>query len=242
MNSGLGSSLTYGATLPYLDYLSALAGDATTANDATALANLPVQANNPVNGSSQIIASTANLRALGFNAQPPTGQPDGTVSLNTSIMNLSRTSIDPSKYDLMAVASHEIDEVLGIGSALNGLTNGAPTPTGAVFPMDLFRYDQSGNRSFTSGLNAQAYFSLNGATLLVRYNQTGGADFGDWYSTGQPARVQNAFGTPGATPNLGVELTALDVIGYDLVPEPWEWSTVACLGLVGLAVHRRWRR
>ena len=38
----------------------------------------------------------ANARALGISAFPPAGaqHPDGTISLNTSIMNLSRSSIN----------------------------------------------------------------------------------------------------------------------------------------------------
>jgi len=44
------------------------------------------------------------------------------------------------------------------------------------------------------------------------------ADFGDWYSPGgQTPQAQDAFATPGARPNLGVELTVLDVIGYHLI-------------------------
>ena len=52
----------------------------------------------------------------------------------------------------------------------------------------------------------------------MRFNQTQNADFQDWYSgNGQTPHVQDAFGTPGATPILNVELTALDVCGYNLV-------------------------
>jgi len=51
------------------------------------------------------------------------------------------------------------------------------------------------------------------------YNQTKGGDFNDWYSPGtQAPQVQDAVGTPGATPNLGTELTVLDVMGYTLMP------------------------
>jgi hypothetical protein len=156
MGSGLGASSTYYGTVSYSTYRAALAADATTAADATALASLPATTNNPVDGSPSMDVTTANLRALGFNANPPGGDPDGWVYLNTSIMNLDRISINPSKYDLMAVASHEIDEVLGFGSALNGLSNGAAAPTGAVWGMYLYRYDQSGNRSFNTTLSAAA--------------------------------------------------------------------------------------
>src|SRR5262249_54183506 len=159
--SGLGSSSTFFVSRNYTNVRSRLSSHATTADDMVALANLPGGAFNPVNGNMSVNLSTANARALGFSANPPPGSPDGTISLNTSIMNLDRTSINPGKYDLFAVAAHEIDEVLGFGSALNNLNNGDPTPTGAVWVLDLFRYDQNGNRSFDTGLSTQAYFSID---------------------------------------------------------------------------------
>jgi len=218
VGSGLGQSSTYYGSISYTTYLSALAADATTADDATALATLPVGPNNPVTGDANMDVTTANLRALGFAATPPGGI-DSTVGLNTAIMNLDRSSINPGKYDLMAVASHEIDEALGFGSALNGASNGGPTPTGAVWGQDLFRYalPPAGTRSFNTIAASQAFFSIDGgATDLVRFNQQASGDFGDWFSTGpHTPQVQDAFGTAGATPDLGVELRALDVIGYD---------------------------
>lgn len=220
MGSGLGHSSTFISTISYPSFLSALTSDAKTTNDTIALAHLPPGSANPVNGNAAVTLSLPNLRALGFGSgyNPPSGQPDSTVSLNVSICNLSRTSIDPNKYDLMAVAQHEMDEALGFGSALNGLNNGDPAPTGPVDVMDLFRYDQNGARTFNTALATQAYFSLDGVTDLARFNQTGGGDFQDWYSPGgQTPRVQDAFGTRGATPNLGVELIGLDVSGYNLV-------------------------
>lgn len=217
MNSGLGQSSTYIGSVTYSDFLNALNADAKTTNDAVALAHLPAGSVNPVNGNGSVSLTTANLRALGLNGDTG-GQPDSTISLNLSLMNLSRSNIDPNKYDLMAVAEHEIDEALSLGSSLNGQANGAPAPTGPVHVMDLFRYDQNGGRSFDTSTATQAYFSLDGVTDLVRFNQQQNGDFQDWYSPGgQTPRVQDAFGTPGSTPNLGAELIALDASGYNLV-------------------------
>jgi hypothetical protein len=238
---GLGGSSTYYRTLSYSSYRSALAADVSTASDATALAGLSSGPNNPVNGNANINVTTANLRALGIIASPPSGQPDSTISLNTSIMNLSRASINPGLYDLFAVVSHEIDEALGFGSSLNGLANGAAAPSGAVWGLDLYRYDQSGLRSFNTTLASQAYFSLDGTTHLARFNQTAPGDFSDWFSIGaHTPQVQDAYGTPGAIPNLGNgELTGLDVLGYNLlaVPEP-SAITLAGLGVLTLIISR----
>ncbi len=165
-------------------------------------------------GNNNVRVGTALLRALGNSAGNVSM--DGSISIVTSICNLDRTGPqDPTKYDLMAVAAHEIDEVLGFGSALNGLQNGDQHPA-TVKADDLFRYDQNGARSYDTNLATQAFFSIDGgATKLARFNQKQGGDFSDWFSTGpHTPQVQDAFNTQGATQNLGVELRRLDVLGY----------------------------
>jgi hypothetical protein len=210
MGSGLGMSSTFFSSISYSSFYNALLADAKTTNDVIALAHIPGGSIDPVDSGSLINVTTANQRALGLSANPPK---DSTISLNMSIININRTGIDPNKYDLMAVVSHEIDEALGSASGL-GQSHSAP--------VDLFRYNSAGARSYTTS-GDDAWFSIDGGTTrLVQYNQQAGADYGDWWSTGvHTPRVQDAFGTRGATPNLGVELTLLDVIGWDLViPAP----------------------
>ena len=197
-SSGLGSSSTLHYSPGYSTYYSQLQNNQTlSAADVTAIASLPNQANNPVNGTANVSEQTALARALGLANY--TGGPDGTISLNTSIMNLSRTGgQNGSFYDLQAVAMHEIDEVLGRGGPGSSL----PTTTGAVGPLDLFRYSAPGVRSFTSSSSATAYFSINGGvTDLSGFNQSSSGDYSDW-ATGATNHVQDAFGTPGAQLNL----------------------------------------
>jgi hypothetical protein len=241
MNSGLGQSSTAFAVVPYSDYLAALQADATSSNDATALAHLPAGPNNPVNGSPLINVKTANLRAVGININPPAGQPDGFIGLNTHITDIGSPST-AGVFSLQAVAEHAIDAVLGLGSALPS------PPAGTIFPEDLFRYDASGQRSFTTASGVRAFFSIDGTTRLAQFdNQNDGGDFGDWQSNPLPPgvapQVQDAFATPFAHPTLGPnEITALDVIGYDVaaVPEP---STLISGGIAVLAgLGYGWRR
>jgi hypothetical protein len=187
-----------------------LNNNATTSGTST----LTFQSNNNVN------LKTALIRALGLSGGSVAT--DSTITLNTAICNLSRTGAqDPAKYDLMAVTAHEIDEAIGYGSALDGLLNG-DGHRATISADDLFRYDQAGARSYDTNAATQAFFSIDGgATQLARFNQFSQqsqvGDFGDWFSTGpHTPQVQDAFGTAGATQNLGVEIRRLDVLGYAL--------------------------
>jgi hypothetical protein len=245
MTSGLGNSTTGFYNIPYQTFITALHNDATTADDATALALLPITATNPVNGNSSINVTSANLRALGLpGAGIVNGTFDGAIGLNTHITDVGSPGTT-GQFSLRATTQHEIDEVLGFRSAL---PNGS---FGTIFPVDLFRYNNSGGRSFTISSSAQAFFSIDSTTLLAQFdNQNDGGDFGDWQSNPLPSgvspKVQDAFATPGAQPTLGVELRALDVIGYDLVavPEP-ATLTLLAVGTLALSGHgwlRRGRR
>jgi hypothetical protein len=226
MTTGLGQSSTWLAPMSYANYHAALVADAKSVSDATALAHLPAGLNNPVNGGPNLYLSTANIKALGGSATTTDGF-DGTVFLNTLVTHIGSPSTT-GQYDLMAVVQHEVDEVLGLGSALgSGLAN--------IRAEDLFRYSFSGVRSFTTA-GDDAYFSIDGGvTQLARFNQSADGDRGDWWSIGAHVpQVQDAFGTPDAHPLLGdPELTALDVIGYNrisAVPEP---ASLSLIGLVG---------
>jgi hypothetical protein len=100
------------------------------------------------------------------------------------------------------------------------------------------RYSATGVRSYSNSAPSSYFSSGNGQTLKPSYSQSGGgADYADWDSAGTP-HVQDAFGTPGAMPNLNMELTALDVIGYTPtgVPEP---SPLALAAVGALALARR---
>lgn len=230
--SGIGRASKVFYTNSYPGYFSALSNHATTADDLAGVAKLPNSATNPVNGSGLVYMSLPLARALGFtNANPPMGRPDGVIYLNTAMMNLTANPTNASDYSLFAVVCAQINNVLGFGSVLNGLTNLAPTPTGPVRPEDLFRYDQNGLRSFTTDPNVTAYFSLDGLTHLAQFNQLQGGFYSDWNSfsvvtnasgalqtNNTLPQIQNAFPQAGTAPNMEVELRVLDVIGYTRIP------------------------
>ncbi len=178
---------------------------------------------------------------------------DGIISLNTSL-TFGPQADNGSNYSLLSVVEHETDEMLGLGSALencNGCTsglydtlnNGLDSPE----PEDLFRYNAvlGGTRTLSTNCSSPtaAYFAYGPSTAAIEQfdNSCDGADFGDWASNGT-AQVQDAFGTPAATPTLGAgEIEALTAIGYiQAVPEPTLFFPVACmLGLLFRQVRRR---
>jgi PEP-CTERM motif len=236
MTSGLGQSLTSYSTVNYSSYLTALQSHSSgNATDTSALASLPGGSNEPVTNGAQIATTLANLRALGLRGAPSGN--DSTISINTGITNYTGKTFDPSYYSLLAVVEHEMDEALGVGSDLN---NGG---TSTVWAEDLFRYAAAGTRSYSTSSSATAYFSVNGGvTNIAGFNQSGGgSDYNDW--DGSTVRVQNAYGTPGATLSLDLyspEVKVLDAIGYNFtaVPEPASFGMVG-LGALALFLRRR---
>ena len=239
---------------------------------------------NPEGGVNEIEIKSANARALGFNVAPgcvvtPTGNGhsgnnvpnicalsgsgvsvDGIVSLQTAITD-PPNSPQSSYYDLLSTAEHEIDEVLGLGSAIencNPTSNGASTvcvdgslnagnntPFGVGTLEDLYRWNApAGGIRSTLNINCSsptsAYFEYgpNTGKIAQFNNACNGADFGDWESNPIPAgvgaQVQDAFAAPGQTPVYGQsEIDAMTAIGYTLAtPEP---GTLAMFG-VGLAM------
>lgn len=254
MTSGLGQSDTGFYSTSYADYRTALIADKALGGDDPAfLSNLPM-AGNPVPGQSisDVLGSSAQLRALSFSGADPLVTLDGVnydsqISLNTGLTNITRSGTpDPFKYDLKAVTSHEIDEALGINSTLN-----TGFPAGYVGSLDFFRYNGPNSRSFTTSTSEAAYFSIDGGTTpIVYFNQQGSGDRSDWASAGEfhqgPARVQDAFGSPGSAPNLSsAELTALDVVGYNTAaaaPEPSQWAGLGTFAFGVFSMIRKARK
>jgi hypothetical protein len=174
----------------------------------------------------------SSIRPAGITSVTALIDTDAVISLNTSICNLGLEMTDPTKYSLLSVTCHEIDEVLGSGSALTGLANGTAAPTGPVFVQDCFRYTATGTRSFNTTLNDSAWFSIDGTSRLAKYNQKFNADMSDWWSLGgHTPQVQDAYNTPGASPSMNVEWTVLDVLGWSLGPQA-TWVDFAYAGAV----------
>jgi len=235
VNTGLGQSSTSIFSTSYGNIHTRLIADATSTDDTAALAALAASA--PVSDATSVTLSEANGKALGFSFGA--GQ-DSTIGLNAGLCFNQHTAAaaaaNPSRYDLFAVASHELDEALGTISGVGGAS---------LFSADFYRYNGnstgtlSGGRSFTTSTSVHAWFSINGTTALDEYNQFNHqpGDYGDWV-VHSPNQVQDYAGTPGQLADPNVELRLLDVVGFNraIVPEP---SSLALLTLGALAFARR---
>jgi hypothetical protein len=236
MGTGLGQSTFFVFTVPYTSYRTQLGANATSPDDMTALANTPSGSTNPVTGSANILVKSPNGRAIGLNLPEqsfnfmgspcPTFTGSGCIGLNVTLAN--------SHGILMATVEHEMDEVLGLGSALRGTT----TPMDP-FTEDLFRWASAGARSFATNApttnpcgmgNPPAFFSIDGGTTdLDDFNNcANGGDYGDWISH-TPTQVQDAFANGSGSPSLSStspEVRALDVIGYSLAVKHRRGQTI----------------
>ena len=240
----LGSSVDTNSTdLAYSQVLTDMGAELhKTADFNTALADLPAGPGTGINSNAtQVSMAGANLIALGDQTDGRSAiQQNGgyicTIGLNLSIMNITRTNIDPNKYDLISTVTHEVDEALGIGGQGSTLGNAA-TDVGLL---DLYRFSAKGVRSYSTSANVSSYFSINGGkTDLVHFNQLAGGDYSDWGdgvipADGQgntPAQVQDAFGgtSSQAEPDMGRnEAIALNAVGWKM--------TAAGLALEGATV------
>ena len=209
-------SVLYG--ISWNTYISALTADATTSNDSAANASLP---GSPL--TTNVLPSSADGRAIGLSTPPAlcadgtvmSGCPyDGIVTLNSAQPFKFTRPPTAGLYDALRTTEHEMDEVLGLGSAIGAFSD--------VRPQDLFSWSAPGTRNLTT--SGSRYFSINsGTTNIVGFNQTAGGDFGDWLSGSCPQAnpyVQNAFSCDGQQSDVGIfspEGINLDVIGYDLI-------------------------
>jgi hypothetical protein len=251
-NSGLGSSLTNFQFVAgnYGGLTAALIADNTAHPSADG--NISVGPTGSIDtrpdptGGSTFAMAFAEAKSLGLRAGNDAAT-DGIFTYNS----LLTYTFDPNNrmvagaFDFIGVAEHEISEIMG---RIPGLGIASVTGSPLFFPYDLFRYTGNDTRGITN-TGAGNFFSIdNGVTNLHGYNNAtaNGGDPQDWDAS-NPSDPYNAF----TGPNQGhaitsYDITALDVIGYDLrqavtTAEP---GTLALLGtsLFGLATLRRRRR
>jgi hypothetical protein len=202
----------------YAEITNALRSARSSASDSNSVASLP--ASDPIatnkwwvpRAEVKALPSLASLASIG---NPSDTVNDGSIAFADNVLfTFSPTNRQLlNHYDFIGVAEHEISEVMGRNSGLNVF------PQGVYLPFDLFRFTNSGARNFNIDA-ANAYFSVNkGTNNLKNFCQdytTTGDDPQDW----EPGAVPDAFDTtanPGyILPLTPVDLTAMDVLGYNL--------------------------
>jgi hypothetical protein len=197
-------------TVTYGQLTNALRSSRTTLADSNSVASLP--GSDPIAGNSWWVPR-AEVKALGLSGLGASAN-DATLDGSIGFASDANYTFDPTnravagKFDFIGVAEHEITEVMGrITFDLSA----------TFLPYDLFRFTNSGARSFN--INAtNAYFSVDNGVTALRYFYTN-ANFGDvqdWLSSG-PADAYDAFLSAGKKTVLSAaDITALDVIGYKL--------------------------
>lgn len=195
--------------------------------------------------------SKANFRALGESA---TGS-DGAITLSSDFPWDYDTSngIDGDKYDLEGIALHEIGHILGFSSEVdyvdNELREGRTASNVWPRPLDLFRFyvtdleDPGFDFTFTPrdlepGYQDSFYYGDGSVPMST------GAFAGDGY---QASHWKDDLGLGSMDPTAAMgellelsenDLIAMDMIGWDVIPEPTGLCLLA-IGALGLLRRRR---
>jgi len=205
----LGRSHFFLTSVAYTNLTKALISHRASADDTNAVATLP--ATDPTSGT--WLVNLAEARVLGLY---PTNNAttDGEIGFAANVsytLDPNNRSV-PGKFDFIAVAQHELTEVLGRCNI--GL--GSP-PNNAYVPYDLFRFTAPGVRSLDVNSTTNAYFSIdNGLTALKTfYSNRLAGDIQDWKSSGIPDSFDALSSSGHINPMSTVDFQAMDVLGYN---------------------------
>ena len=247
------------ANLPFAFAVSALV-NRTTENGGDIA---PYLDSNSTNNNFYLLATSANIKAALPDAIFPglfsglyaPGVIDSVITFNDSLLYDYDPSdgIDAGKIDFVAVALREIGHALGFVSAVDERDRNPVVGEDDVLasPLDLFRYSAE-----SKGLNIfdwtadtrDKYFSIDGGLTAVAPFATGRINgdkdaasywkrrVGTPYGIMSPAAVDGKVGQVSSA-----DLTALDVIGWNLnpVPEPGTWGLMAAGLALVLACGKR---
>ena len=209
-SSALGESESNYELVSYATVAGALAGD-----------NYPLTLAGNEPTSAQIYVTNAEAKALGLMPGNATGV-DGWIGLSSTIpmtYSIGGPAAGSSKYDGVAVAEHEIGEVMGRIGIEGAIMKGKATYS----VWDLFDFHSPGSLELSAN---GGYFSVdNGVSNLGNFDDAAadGGDIADWASNSPPSSHNydafDAFTYAGyhgvITPRDVIETAAL---GYDLTP------------------------
>lgn len=218
---------------------------------------------NGVSLANAIVATKANLKAMGFAGLDGSfGASDGAITFNSTFTFDYDNSdgVTAGTMDFETVAAHEIGHALGFVSTVDSIDGGATTV--GLMPWDLFRFDTANNPSTLADITTFPRNLVPGSTALfdelsMEALVSTGVASGDgrqashWKDdslTGNYLGIMDptlAFGvTEAITP---LDLRLLDVIGYEIPAQvqtevPEASTNAALLGaalLTGTWLSRR---
>ena len=204
---GLGRSQFLIIGTSYSEITNALRTHRASVADTNSVASLP--GTDPTSGGPWFMAFP-EARVLGIvAANDPTE--DGEIGFATNV----NYTFDPnnrsvaSKFDFIAVAQHELSEILGRDT-------GRLDPSVGFVPYDLFRFTNSGVRSLDPNAT-NAYFSVdNGVTSLrLFYTNQFMGDIQDWKSGAVPDSFDAFVMASHINPLSTADITAMDILGYN---------------------------
>ena len=235
---------TASANLPAAPSLSFLTHDANT--------SAVVTDNNASGNNNTLDVNTANAKALGLR---PANDPatDAGISFNNAFTwDFDQSDgVDPGHQDFVGVSVHEIGHALGFTSGVDvvDFTHGAGPGAPVVLDnfrvhtvLDLYRYSAPGQLNYATGGNP--YFSIDGGTTNLATFSTGsfngdGQQASHWEDNLGIGIFDPTANPPGNINEISaLDLLSLDVVGYDVVPEP----SAFLLSLIGLGFTLRRRR
>jgi len=211
----------------------------------------------------------ANAKALGLRAaNDPAIDGSITFSSNFNFDFAHGPTIGAGLFDFVGVATHEIGHALGFFSGVDTVDffsgagggaaqdlNGGSLGIGTLDPfrvftvLDLYRHSATSQTVSATTLDLATgdtpYFSLNGATNLGTFST--GVSNGDGrqashWKDNLGLGIMDPTLAPGEKGDLkALDYLAVDVIGYNLVPEPGSilLAAMSFVGFVGFCARRK---